>query len=80
MNMRVMDLKPGYVIEAAGMLATFIVQSRHPLHPGLQLVVWRMHSTGEYSFDCLSVSQVVGKLVKGSTKEQLEWALGLGGK
>jgi hypothetical protein len=63
--LRVIDLQPGDKIVGKGVdgdrTATFLVQQKHPLYPGLQLVVWWLHEEGSWSFDALSPIQVVGQ-------------------
>lgn len=62
--MRVIDLQPGDRVtdESHTESATFLTQSRHPLYPTLQLVVWWLHSDARWSFDALSPVQYVGEL------------------
>ena len=66
---RVSDLIPGDVFDASrpgpGLTAVpatavYVAQSRHPLWPKLQLVIWRM-SDDAWSFDALSPIQDVGQ-------------------
>lgn len=65
-GVRVIDLTPGDRITSMGIdgdiHATFLVQSKHPIYPGLQLVVWWMHEEARWSFDALSPIQQVGVL------------------
>lgn len=63
MSIAVRDLEPGDVVEAfPGARALYVTRTPHPLHPGLELVVWRL-DTGEWSLDALSADQHVGELV-----------------
>jgi hypothetical protein len=74
----VMDLLCGDVIETPmGALRTYVLQGPHPIHPGLQLAVFREHVTGLYRFDCLSLTQSIGTLQKFPTTDQKTWAIGL---
>lgn len=59
---RVIDLVGGDLVRQAGMEATYVAQSPHPLYKGLQLVVWRMPD-GTWSHDALSPIQEVGTVV-----------------
>ena len=53
----VADLTPGDVVEQPdGATATFIVRTRHPLYPHLELVVWRL-ADGGWSHDALHLMQ-----------------------
>lgn len=73
-----MDLLCGDVVETPlGALKTYVMQGAHPLHPGLQLVVFREHGTGLYRFECLSLTQPIGNLSKPPADEQKKWAIGL---
>lgn len=64
--MRVIELTPGDKIVGVGpegkRTATFLAQTKHPMYPGLQLVIWWLHEEGTWSFDALSPVQYVGKL------------------
>jgi hypothetical protein len=62
--MRVIDLQPGDRVtdESETEYATFLVQSKHPIYPGLQLVVWWLSTDARWSFDALSPIQFVGHL------------------
>lgn len=65
-SVRVIDLSPGDRVTSLGVdgdvHATFLVQSKHPLYPGLQLVIWWVHEEARWSFDALSPIQQVGVL------------------
>ena len=61
--MRVIDLMGGDRVQNGGMEAVYIAQTHHPLHKGLQLVVWKM-PTGEWMHDALSPIQDVGTVVE----------------
>jgi hypothetical protein len=64
----VRELAPGDVVDQAGMIATFISSTAHPLYPGLRIVTWRMQD-GSLSLDALSPFQYVGEARR--TNEQL---------
>jgi hypothetical protein len=59
----VVNLQPGDVVSVFGpdgpIAATYVAQTRHPLWPRLQLVVWRM-ADGGWSHEALSPAQDVG--------------------
>lgn len=72
----VIELRPGDVIQQAGVTATYISQVVHPLWPDLQLVTWFMSPAldgpyGPWSFDALSPAQEIGFVVP-STEEVRE--------
>ena len=75
-GVRVIDLSPGDIVERREQLFTFVMQGVHPTHPALQLVLWRRNLDGAYQLEPLPLTSIVGKLVKKSTKEQVEWGLG----
>lgn len=59
-DVRVVDLRPGDVVRlSGGPSGIFISSVRHPVHPTLQLVVWRLED-GTWSHDALDARQVVG--------------------
>jgi hypothetical protein len=62
--MRVIDLMPGDRLNFGDEAGTLLVQTPHPLYPGLQLVIWYLHGAGVWSFDALSPGQQLhGELV-----------------
>jgi hypothetical protein len=75
--MRVRDLRPGMVYtplipEMSSLI--FITQSRHPLWPGLQLVVWRDADTDKVAFDALDGSLVLdGVIAEHDGETRLAW-------
>lgn len=75
--MQVRELLPGMVFAPALPEMTsmiFITQSRHPLWPGLQLVVWRDVETDKVVFDALSAEQVLdGKVHEADRETQMAW-------
>lgn len=61
-DVRVDELMPGDIVTAGlGEQACFIAQTKHPLWPQLQLVVWRLQD-GSWSHDALDSRQVVGEV------------------
>jgi hypothetical protein len=58
----VSELRSGDVVEQAGLQATFVVRTQHPIWPALCLVVWKLWD-GTWSFDALSDAQEVGRLL-----------------
>lgn len=62
MNVRVIDLLPGDVVELAGKSAVFVARTTHPIWPTLELVIWRLERN-TWSHDALSPLQVVGDCV-----------------
>ena len=79
----VADLTPGDVVEQPdGSTATFVVRTRHPLWPHLELVVWRL-ADGSWSHDALHLMQHIGRVRPSdifSRKAQLQRALLGGGR
>lgn len=74
---KVIDLKPGDVVQRKEELYTYVTQQVHPLDPANQLVIWRVHKDGSHLLESLPILCAIGKLVKKATKQQLEWGLGL---
>jgi hypothetical protein len=75
--MKVRELRPGMVFAPAVPEMTsmiFITQSRHPLWPGLQLVVWRDVETDKVVFDALHTEQVLeGRFHEDDRETQMAW-------
>lgn len=69
---RVIDLVPGcrVTVDQIKATATYIAQTRHPLWPHLQLVIWKLDD-GTWSHDALSPMQDVGR-IEPFTAEQLQ--------
>lgn len=69
----VIHLTPGDRIPApldhGERLATYISQTRHPIWPNLQLVIWRMPD-GSLCLDALSPAQDVGTVVPASAEDR----------
>jgi hypothetical protein len=74
---RVEELRPGMVFTPSvpGMPSMiFITQSRHPLWPGLQLVVWRGVDDDQVIFDALDARQVLeGRVHEVDRETQMAW-------
>ena len=70
----VADLLPGDLVIREDMSAVFIVRTRHPIFPSLQLVIWKMpdYSDFEWSFDALSIRQEVGDVVEATGDERMK--------
>lgn len=73
--MKVSELTPGDTIKAfAGLQATYVAQTEHPIWPWLRLVVWRMPD-GSWSHDALSPQQDVGEPQPSDREANLKAAL-----
>jgi hypothetical protein len=67
----VRELLPGDLVELDDQSAVFICRVKHPLHPKLMLVVWRLHfGPDDWSFDALSMDQEVGQVLRATNEER----------
>lgn len=75
-GMTVMDLQPGDLVNHGPHSATFVAQTRHPIWPHLQLVIWRVPESlglpGNWSHDALDPRQVVGTAKLSTPAERAE--------